>query len=214
MQIHVTDDRMGRYFRRYQLALRMMSHGARTRTVMAWSGLTRDQLVTQRRRWGFDPKERLRGPCPSAFHTFFRSRRLRSEATLFACLCRILGAIPAAGSGRTTDQIPGLERGELLCEALEAFREWQPYAALDIEHAIQLALGVMKEEYVALSKCSDCHSATLVEGGARRHSNCGHCGPDVSCLRAPKQVAEEDVRIFETHESADSGLPDDRQSTE
>ena len=53
MKIYVTDDRLGGYFRRYHLALRMMSHGARTQTVMAYSGLTRDQLVTQRRRWGF-----------------------------------------------------------------------------------------------------------------------------------------------------------------
>lgn len=50
MEIYVTDDRLGGYFRRYQLALRMMSHGARTQTVIALTGLTRDQLVTQRRR--------------------------------------------------------------------------------------------------------------------------------------------------------------------
>jgi hypothetical protein len=46
MEIHVTDDRLGGY----QLAIRMMSHGARTQTVIAWTDLTRDQLVTQRRR--------------------------------------------------------------------------------------------------------------------------------------------------------------------
>src|SRR6266478_9068327 len=81
VEIHVTDDRLGGYFRRYQLALRMMSHGARSQTVCEWSGLTRDQLVTQRRRWGFDPDERRRGPAPSAFHVFFKSKRHRSEAT-------------------------------------------------------------------------------------------------------------------------------------
>jgi hypothetical protein len=30
VEIYVTDDRLGGYFRRYQLALRMVSHGART----------------------------------------------------------------------------------------------------------------------------------------------------------------------------------------
>ena len=64
MEIHVTDDRLGGYFRRYQLAIRMMSHGARTQTVCQWSGLTPDQMTTQRRRWGFDPEERRRGPAP------------------------------------------------------------------------------------------------------------------------------------------------------
>src|SRR3569833_4218608 len=37
----------------------MMSHRARTQTVISWSGLTRDQLVTQRRRWGFEPEDRV-----------------------------------------------------------------------------------------------------------------------------------------------------------
>src|SRR5258708_4625850 len=92
MEIHLTGDRLRGYFRRYQLALRMMSHGARSQTVCEWSGLTRDQLVTQRRRWGFDPDERRRGPAPSAFHIFFKSKRHRSEATVFASICRILGA--------------------------------------------------------------------------------------------------------------------------
>src|SRR5882757_1799598 len=95
MEIHVTDDTLGRYFRRYQLALRMMSQGARAQTVCLWSGLTRDQLVTQRRRWGFDPDERRRGPAPTALHVFFKSKRHRCEAALFASMCRIVGATTA-----------------------------------------------------------------------------------------------------------------------
>lgn len=113
MEIYVTDDRLGGYFRRYQLALRMMAHGARTQTAVAWSGLTRDQLVTQRRRWGFGPDDRRRGPAPSAFHVFFRTRRHRSEATVFASMCRVIGTIAARfGKGAAVTR-PG-NRGALL----------------------------------------------------------------------------------------------------
>lgn len=176
MKIHVMDDRLGGYFRRYQLALRMMSHGARSQTVCEWSGLTRDQLKTQRRRWGFDPEDRRRGPAPSAFHVFFRSRRHRSEATIFASICRIIGATTARTGKEAAERLPGLENGEFFCEALEAFREWEPDSELDFEHALLLAAGVVQAEHVTLAECSDCRGATLNEGSRRTYTNCGHCG--------------------------------------
>jgi hypothetical protein len=178
VEIHVTDDRLGGYFRRYQLAIRLMSHGARTQTVIAWTDLTRDQLVTQRRRWGFGKEIRQRGPAPSAFHVFFKSRRHRSEAALFASICHIVGAITAQLENEPPRFRPCLENGELLCDALEAFREWAPNAELDFEHALQLAAGVVHAEHVTLGWCSDCRSATLFEGSRRVYANCGHCLPE------------------------------------
>ncbi len=175
MEIHVTDDRLGEYIRRYLLAHRMMSHGARTQTVVAYSGLTRDQLVTQRRRWGFSPEIRQRGPAPSAFHVFFKSKRHRSEAALFASICHITGAISAKLGNEAGHLRPCLENGELFCEALEVFREWAPEAELDFEHALQLATGVVHAEHVTLGWCSDCHGAMLFEGCRRTYANCGHC---------------------------------------
>jgi len=185
MEIHITDDRLGGYFRRYQLAIRMMAHGARTQTVCEWSGLTRDQLVTQRRRWGFDPEERRRGPAPSAFHVFFKSRRRRSEAALFASLCHVLGATPTLRAKRAVTGLRGVENGERLCEALEAFQEWQPEADLDFEHAIQLALGVVLAQEVTLAQCSDCHGATLIQGSRRLYAACGHCQPRPAAGTSP-----------------------------
>jgi hypothetical protein len=211
MEIHVTDDRLGGYFRRYQLAIRMMSHGARTQTVCRWSGLTPDQMTTQRRRWGFDPDERRRGPAPSAFHVFFKSKRHRCEAALFASMCRILGATTARLGKEAAERLPSLENGELLCEALEAFREWQPDAELDFEHALLLATGVVRAEYVALCQCSDCRGATLIEGSRRQYTNCGLCRPARSALEAARPSAgqEADGGVIEDHEHAEAqGQPD------
>ena len=175
MDIHVTDDRLGGYFRRYQLALRMMAHGARSQTVCAWSGLTRDQLVTQRQRWGFDPDERRRGPAPTALHVFFKSKRHRCDAALFASMCRIVGAIPLHTGKAAAECLPSLENGELLCEALEAFREWRPDADLEFEHAVLLAVGIVEATAVALAQCFDCHSAMLVDRQGANQTTCEHC---------------------------------------
>jgi hypothetical protein len=191
VEIHVTDDRLGGYFRRYQLALRMMSHGARTQTVMAYSKLTRDQLVTQRRRWGFAPEIRPKGPAPSAFHVFFRSRRHCSEAALFASLCHIGGAITASLNGVAARLVPSLELGELFCDALETFREWVPHSDLDFEHALQLATGVVRAERVTLGWCSDCQGATLFEGCRRVYAQCPHCLPPTT--QSARQKGDERV---------------------
>jgi hypothetical protein len=121
MYIHVTDDRL-RYIRSDLLAHRMMAHRARPQTISRWTGLSLDQLVTRRQRWGFAPARK--DPSPSAFHKFFRSRRLWSEAAIFASLCRISCAIPERACNTVAARWPALERGEKLCEAFEAFREW------------------------------------------------------------------------------------------
>jgi hypothetical protein len=104
---------------------------------------------------------------------FFKSKRHRSEAALFASMCRIVGAIPLRCGPAEIKRLPSLENGELLCEALEAFREWQPHAELEFEHAVLLASGVVQAEYVTLGHCSDCNAAALSDGS--RYANCGHC---------------------------------------
>jgi hypothetical protein len=218
VEIYVTDDRLGGYFRRYQLALRMMSHGARSQTVCAWSGLTRDQLVTQRQRWGFDPDERRRGPAPTALHVFFKSKRHRSEAALFASLCRIVGPIRARSGKVAADRLPNLENGELLCEALEAFREWRPEAELEFEHAVLLTSGVVQAENLTLGECSDCRAATLIDGSRKLYMNCGHCQrpaekpPSLSSRQNPNDSVIEDRDQGESERPGDH-LPEGEART-
>jgi hypothetical protein len=200
VEIHVTDDRLGGYFRRYQLALRMMAHGARAQTVMGWSGLTRDQLVTQRRRWGFDTESRQRGPAPRAFHVFFKSRRHRSEATLFASICRIVGATPAQAGDTVAGRLPSLENGELLCEAFEVYKEWQPGATLEFEHAVLLAIGVVNGTTVALGRCSHCSSAVLIDRTETHRTGCGRCNRSARGEPKGSKVEDHGTRAFAVSE--------------
>ena len=130
MGIHITDDQIGRYFRRRQLGLRLLSHGARPQAAQEWSGLTRDQLVTLRRRWAITAEDGLRGPSPSSFEVFFESARTRNHGALFASLCQIVGAIPSHRGKDAADGLPSLENGERLCEAFELQKEWTPAARI------------------------------------------------------------------------------------
>lgn len=175
MDIHVTDDQIGRYFRRRQLGLRLLSHGARTQTVQEWSGLTRDQLVTLRRRWTISGHDRRRGPSPSSFEVFFRSARTRRHAALFASLCQIIGAVPRERGREAARKVPSLESGELLCEAYELFKEWAPEAKLEFEQIVLLAVGVVAKEAVELCHCSGCNTAALTDRLGPHRPTCSYC---------------------------------------
>jgi hypothetical protein len=211
VKIHVTDDRIGRYFRRYQLGYRMIAHGARAQTACEWSGLTRDQLVTLRRRWGFDLDERRRGPAPSALHVFFRSKRHQREAALFVSICRIIGVFGIRTGADAVKRLPSVENGELLCEALEAYRAWQPDAKLDFEHAVLLVNGVVHAKDVVVGHCSDCHGAILIDRMGAQHESCDYCREvsttvDTTELSARKQSDDgviSDQKKTESHGQAD-----------
>jgi len=166
MDVYVTDDQIGRYFRRVQLGLRLLAHGARAQTTCQWSGLTPDQLVTLRRRWMFDADERLRGPSPSSFDVFFRSNRTSSQAALFVCISRIVGI---------TNPRPSLESGEKLCEAFEIFREWEPKAYLEFEQAVLLVVGSLEAEKIELLHCAGCGVAILIDKYGNDRRTCSRC---------------------------------------
>ncbi len=177
MEIHVTDDAIGRYFRRYQLGLRFVAHGAKAKTTCDWTGLTSDQLLTLCKRWGFDLTKTPRGPAPSSFHDFFDSKKRRSEAALFLSFSRALGALPARTGKDAAARLPSIENGERLCEAFEAFLEWQPTSTLSFEHGVLLARGVVDAELIALSLCPNCEAAMLIGRVEARQESCGHCRP-------------------------------------
>jgi hypothetical protein len=166
MDVHVRDDQIGRYFRRIQLGLRFLAHGARARTTCQWSGLTPDQLVTLRRRWMFNSDERLRGPSPSSFEIFFRSSTTSSQAALFVCICRIVG---------TANSRDSLEGGEKLCDAFEIFREWEPDAHLEFEQAVLLIAGSETAEKIELVNCPGCRIALLADKMGDARKTCRRC---------------------------------------
>jgi hypothetical protein len=175
MDVHVRDDQIGRYFRRIQLGLRFLAHGARARTTCQWSGLTPDQLVTLRRRWMFNSDERLRGPSPSSFEIFFRSNLTSSQAALFVCICRIVGVEKSHNS---------LEDGEKICEAFEIFREWEPDSHLEFEQAVLLLVGSADAEKIELVNCPGCRVVLLCDKIGDSRKTCRRCTYPVARAKA------------------------------
>jgi hypothetical protein len=184
MELHVRDDQIGRYFRRLQLGLRFLAHGARPQTICQWTDLTANQLITLRRRWGFEGDDVLRGPSPYSFDKFFNSWTRRHQAALFLSICQMIGVVPSRRGPDAVKRLASIENGERLCEAFEIFKEWEPGAKFDFERIEFLLSGLVAGTRIELSQCPDCLSALLIDKEATKKNWCLWCRREKSRRRA------------------------------
>ncbi len=164
-----------RDFKRYQLALRLMRHQARTRTISTLTHLTRHQLATLRQRWRVPQDMRHRGPAPQSLSVFFRSPRARSEGAALAVLCRKYNAIPTWRSPGSPKGLLSLELGEQLCLVFEVYRSCCPASTVEFEQLLLLAIGLAKSDEIALSRCVACRGTILVDRLSAPRHTCSHC---------------------------------------
>jgi len=202
--MRISDDRYSRERARMELALRFLRHEARTQTIRAWTGLSDDRIRKLYRSYMSQARRQLprhRGKSPHQVAYFTRSLRLQQETALLASMLSLLGVVPAgvpgAASAATGDAaapavaagataaartsgatLPGVTRGELLCQAFEAFRLMLPSAQISFEHAVFLATALARGDQLRLGDCSDCGSLMVTERFPLRASRCTHCsGP-------------------------------------
>src|SRR5205823_997997 len=81
---------------------------------------------------------RHRGKSPHQIAYFTRSLRMQEETAVLASVLSLLGVVPASAGAATPVAVPGLGRGELLCQAFEAYRLLLPAAQISFEHAVFL----------------------------------------------------------------------------
>lgn len=163
-----------RDLRRRQLAQRLVAHQARTRTIFYLTGLSRHQMATLRRRWCVTEDMRLRGPPPRSFALFWSTLRLRSEASALAVFWRILGNI-SVGTGESLQKPAAVEVGERICEVFEIYLACFPRSELEIEHLVLIARGLEQGDTIAISGCTHCEAAILVDLLGRRRHLCSRC---------------------------------------
>jgi hypothetical protein len=178
--MRVSDHRYTRDLRRYNLALRLIGHEARTQTICVWTGFSDERVRKLYRSFfrGYDPRAaslRHRGPSPRRLATFLRSPVMRSEAAAVAGLCQLHGVIPAKPLANARRELPSVPCGERLCYAFELYRAIVPQAQLNIEQLILLVTILAQGEELETGHCAECGGAVLVDklGASRRL--CTHC---------------------------------------
>jgi hypothetical protein len=192
--MRVSDDRYSRDRLRLDLALRFIRHEARTHTIRAWTGLTDDRIRKLYRSYlnekAEEPVPRHRGKSPQQPGFFTRTPRIQHETALLASLYCLLGLVPGRSlpdGGRT---LPGVIRGEMLCQAFEVYRAIVPTPQISFEHAVFLVTSLMRGEVLKVAGCSECSSVLVVDRLRLRDALCLYCvRPDPSCMTPEERAA-------------------------
>jgi hypothetical protein len=178
--MRVSDDRYSRDRERFDLALRLIRHEARTFTIRQWTGLSDDRIRKLYRSYvvheGMRGVVRHRGKSPRQATFFFKHPEVTFHAAQLASLFLIYGLVGAAGGGlESRYRVGSLESGALLCLTYEAYLELHTPVSISFEHAWFLLLALGRQDEVGVARCDECGGLRLRDLLARRNQACGNC---------------------------------------
>lgn len=179
--MRVTDDRYSGELDKFNLAMRMIRHEARTGTIRACTGFTEDRVrklvASYCQQTGRTPLRRRRGKSPRQIAPFVSSAERQAEATLLAALyvyCRAARVDRDGGIART-DTDSQVELGQRICQAYELYQTLVASPALSFEWAWNLyhALLITGELYFAW--CNTCDAPYVQDRYALDYEHCPSC---------------------------------------
>jgi hypothetical protein len=178
--MRISDDRYSRDRQRLDIALRFIENEARTRTIRLWTGLTDDRIRKLYRSYlceaGARHVLRHRGKSPHQAAHFLRTLRMRQETALLASICSMLGVLPGIGAPPLAPRlIPGIRRGQLLCQSYEVYRSLVGEPQISFEHAVFLVDSLARCEELAVGLCHACSALVVVDRLSLREPCCNAC---------------------------------------
>jgi hypothetical protein len=182
--MRISDNRYSRDRFRLDLALRFMRHEARTHTIRKWTGLTDDRIRKLYRAYLDETGHlaRHRGKSPGQVCFFTRTPRVQQETAVLASLFCLLGVMPGQLVVDAEHPLPGVARGERLCQAFEAYLLLVPSSQISFEHAVLLVNELTRGEELRLGDCMLCGGLVVVDSLALRDLRCSRC-TEASSLR-------------------------------
>jgi hypothetical protein len=172
--MRVTDDRYRRERAHHDLALRMISHEARTCTIRAFTGLTDDRIRKLYRTY-LGPRtsvRRRRGKSPRQAEFFTRNLAALLESSYLAAVLYANDVILPKVSQTTC---PSLVLGWRFCEAYESFRASLPASRMSFEHAWCLVRLLSEASELTVARCAQCCSYHVADPVLRNKHACPLC---------------------------------------
>jgi hypothetical protein len=178
--MRVSDDRYTRDRQKFDLAVRLIRHEARTYTIRQWTGLSDDRIRKLYRSYcEHGPSAavtRHRGKSPRQAAFFFRNPEVNFHAAQLASLFVMYGLMGAAGgSVESRYRVGSLESGTLLCRAYEAYLDLHAPVSISFEHAWFLLLALARRDEVGMARCASCGGLHLRDLLAKHKQTCGNC---------------------------------------
>lgn len=177
----MSDDRYAQERSQFELALRMIGHEARTRTIRECTGLSDDRIRklygTYFRDRGKLRVRRRRGKSPQQIGLFVKNPQNQLETTTLVALF-LAGLLL-----RTDDRHrlypcwprPDVEYGHRLCRAYETYLLAHPQPRLSFEWAWGLLQNLSKNDELCLTRCDRCAASYVRDAYALDPGNCPSC---------------------------------------
>jgi hypothetical protein len=177
--MRISDHRYFRDVRKYNLAMRLIHHEARTGTIRNWTGLSGRCIRNLFRSYMHDPVDgcasRHRGPSPHMVELLLKSSQMRADVALLASLFCLLDLIPLRPLQSVRRELPNVVRGEQLCRVFEMFRELMPSSNITLEHALLLVMRLIQRKELELGKCESCGALIVIDLHGEAGKSCGLC---------------------------------------
>ncbi len=177
--MRVTDDRYSRDRQRFDLAMRMIQHEARTRTIRVWTGLSDDRIRKLYRSY-VDGRgaaiKRHRGKSPTQTAFFLRNAEARRHSSALAGLFAILGLLRDAAAGRQAGgTLAALQWGELFCQTYETYASLYRSQRISFEHAWHLLHLLQRSAELRAGRCPGCQALMVVDALRTTEPVCTWC---------------------------------------
>ena len=179
--MRLTDDRYAEERRQFELALRMIHHEARTRTIRDCTGLSDDRIrklfATYFRSRGKANVRRRRGKSPQQVSLFVKNPLNQLQATTLVALfaANLLLRIDEKDAVHPCWPRPDVEYGHRLCRAFETYQILHRRPQLSFEWAWNLLQNISRNDELRLSMCADCRVRYVQDAYALDHRTCPSC---------------------------------------
>jgi hypothetical protein len=190
--MRLTDDRYSGERSQFELALRMIRHEARTRTIRECTGLSDDRIrklyATYFRDGGRADVRRRRGKSPRQVSRYVKSPEHQLQATtLVALFCAgLLVRIDSEDNVFACWPRPDVEFGHRLCRAYETYRLLHENAKLNFEWVWNLLHCISYNDELYLARCRICRARYVQDAYALDHGVCPTCAIEASAGNGPR----------------------------
>ncbi|MDJ0906234.1 MAG: FlhC family transcriptional regulator [Woeseiaceae bacterium] len=179
--MRLTDDRYAAERSQFELALRMIRHEARTRTIRECTGLSDDRIrklyATYFRNTGATNIRRRRGKSPRQIMRFVRKPENQLQATtLVALYCSsLLLRVDVDNNVAPRWPRPDVEFGHRLCRAYETYLLLHDDARLSFEWAWNLLHSISYNDELYLAICDLCATRYVQDAYGIDDATCPSC---------------------------------------
>jgi hypothetical protein len=179
--MRLTDDRYSAERSQFELAMRMIRHEARTRTIRECTGLSDDRIrkvyTTYFQNSGNKDIKRRRGKSPRQVMRYVKTPQNQIQATTLVALfaAGLLLRIDSDNRVHPSWPRPDVEFGHRLCRAYENYLLLHQHPQLSFEWAWNLLHCIAWNDELYLAACKRCESRYVQDAYAIDKGVCPAC---------------------------------------